>query len=72
MLNAIYDFMPESRFNPFIGAGVGINHTSVDLVGQFSNVVTPLTAANPAIQNGMTGAACKVDRRTRRSGGRHD
>jgi OmpA-OmpF porin, OOP family len=53
--NVIYDFLPNSVINPFLGAGIGINHVKVDSVGQFSSV--PLaagatyTAANPAIQN---------------------
>lgn len=51
MGNVIYDFAPGSMINPFIGVGVGINHVSVDTVGQFSSVTGAFTAANPAYQN---------------------
>ncbi|MBW3560079.1 MAG: OmpA family protein [Proteobacteria bacterium] len=52
MANAIYDlnFSFFQRFVPFVGVGVGINRTNIDLVGQFSNVGT-VTAANPQFQN---------------------
>ncbi|WP_337185473.1 outer membrane beta-barrel protein [Phenylobacterium sp.] len=51
MGNIIYDFLPGSTISPFLGAGIGANHVSVDVVGQFSNVTGAITAANPAIQN---------------------
>ena len=51
MGNVIYDILPGSAINPFIGAGVGINHVSVNTTGQFSNVTGAISAANPAIQN---------------------
>ena len=51
MGNLIYDIMPGSALNPFIGGGIGVNHTKVDVTGQFSNVPGAFTAANPAIQN---------------------
>jgi opacity protein-like surface antigen len=52
MGNVIYDILPDSALNPFIGVGVGINQTKADtIVGQFSTI-TPVgpaaTAANPA------------------------
>ncbi|MFM8753668.1 MAG: outer membrane protein, partial [Phenylobacterium sp.] len=55
MGNVIYDILPDSALNPFIGVGVGVNQTQLDtVVGQFSTI-TPVgpaaTAANPAIQN---------------------
>ncbi|MEI7572446.1 MAG: outer membrane beta-barrel protein, partial [Phenylobacterium sp.] len=55
MGNVLYDFLPDSVLNPFIGAGVGINNVKADtIVGQFSTI-TPVgpaaTAANPAWQN---------------------
>lgn len=50
MGNIIYDILPGSALNPFIGAGVGVNHVKMDVTGQFSNVPAPVTAAN-AIQN---------------------
>ncbi|HYD43990.1 MAG TPA: outer membrane beta-barrel protein, partial [Phenylobacterium sp.] len=51
MGNVIFDILPDSAINPFIGAGLGINHVKVDAVGQFSNVTGAFTAANPSIQN---------------------
>ncbi|WP_333587641.1 outer membrane protein, partial [Phenylobacterium sp.] len=51
MGNVIYDFAPGAAINPFIGAGVGINHVRMDVAGQFSNVPGTLSATNPAIQN---------------------
>ncbi|MDB5449943.1 MAG: OmpA family protein, partial [Phenylobacterium sp.] len=54
MGNVLYDFLPNSAINPFVGAGVGVNHLNVKVDGQFSNVPN-LTAAtlatNPAVQN---------------------
>ena len=50
MGNVIYDFAPGSVINPFLGAGIGINHVKIDTVGQFSNVGA-VTASNAAIQN---------------------
>ncbi|MDP3100716.1 MAG: porin family protein, partial [Phenylobacterium sp.] len=51
MGNVLYDFAPGAMINPFVGAGVGINHVKLDTVGQFSTVTGAITAANPAIQN---------------------
>ncbi|MDB5424593.1 MAG: OmpA family protein, partial [Phenylobacterium sp.] len=51
MGNVLYDFLPGSVINPFVGAGVGVNHTSEKVVGQFSNVTGVISAANPPIQN---------------------
>ncbi|MCI3135408.1 outer membrane protein, partial [Phenylobacterium aquaticum] len=52
MGNVIYDILPDSAINPFIGAGVGVNHLKADsVVGQFSNVTGTISAANPGIQN---------------------
>ena len=51
MGNVIYDFLPDSSINPFIGVGAGVNHVKVDTVGQFSTVTGAISAANPAIQN---------------------
>ena len=51
-LNAIYDMAPRSRFNPFIGAGVGMAHIEWAAYTQkylFSGVGT-VTANNPAVQ----------------------
>ncbi|MBU1514262.1 MAG: TonB-dependent receptor, partial [Alphaproteobacteria bacterium] len=50
MGNVIYDILPGSVLNPYIGAGIGANHVKMDVTGQFSNVPAPVTAAN-AIQN---------------------
>ena len=51
MGNVIYDIAPGAVINPFVGAGIGINHVKVDSVGQFSSVTGAYTAANPSIQN---------------------
>lgn len=38
MGNVIYDIMPDSAINPFVGAGIGIAHIKADqILGQFSN-----------------------------------
>ena len=49
--NVIYDILPGSVINPFIGAGIGINHVKVNTVGQFSSVPGVYSATNPSIQN---------------------
>jgi opacity protein-like surface antigen len=36
MFNVLYDFMPDSAFSPFIGAGVGANKVLVRANGQFN------------------------------------
>ena len=54
MANVIYDIGPDWMINPFIGAGVGVNHLEMTVDGQFSNVtgvVTTQAGANPPIQN---------------------
>ena len=52
MGNVLYDFMPDSTINPFVGAGLGVNQIKVDgLLGQFSTVTGAISAANPAYQN---------------------
>ena len=54
MGNVIYDIGPDWMIDPFIGAGVGVNHLELTTDGQFSNVTGVVTAqagANPAIQN---------------------
>ncbi|RYF89535.1 MAG: porin family protein, partial [Caulobacteraceae bacterium] len=43
MANVIYDFFPNSRVRPFIGAGVGINHVKADIAGRFND--NPLNGA---------------------------
>ena len=47
MGNVLYDFMPGSALNPFVGAGIGVNHTSMSVTGQASNVpgAPPFTLA---------------------------
>ncbi len=47
MINAIYDFLPSSRFQPFVGVGVGGVEIHTQVFGQLSGV--PAGAA--AIQN---------------------
>ncbi len=39
MLNGIYEFMPQSSWHPFLGAGVGVARVSVDAKAANSNVV---------------------------------
>lgn len=56
MGNVIYDFLPNSKISPFLGAGVGGMNLSVKTLGQFSGKPTggafaANTAANPAYQN---------------------
>ncbi|WP_411288339.1 outer membrane protein, partial [Phenylobacterium sp.] len=51
MGNLLYDFMPGSVINPFVGAGLGVNNVSTDVTGQFSQVPLPFSATNPAFQN---------------------
>ena len=46
MGNVIYDFLPSSRVNPFIGVGVGVIRADTSAFGQFSAV----PAGQPAIQ----------------------
>ncbi|MEW6389331.1 MAG: outer membrane protein, partial [Pseudomonadota bacterium] len=50
MANVLYDFAPGAWFNPFVGAGVGINRLDVKTLGQFSNVGV-VSASNAAVQN---------------------
>jgi opacity protein-like surface antigen len=53
MANLIYDTLPDSRFDPFVGAGVGLTHVQwaahsrTDL---FSGVPGPISVNNPATQ----------------------
>ena len=51
MANVIYDILPESPINPFVGLGFGINRLNFDVAGQFATVPGAITTANPAIQN---------------------
>jgi OOP family OmpA-OmpF porin len=51
MGNVLYDFAPDATFSPFLGVGLGVNHSSLRVNGQFSNVTGALTATNPAFQN---------------------
>ena len=55
MGNVLYDFLPESTINPFVGAGIGVNHVIEKVNGQFSNVtgvvVNSGTSTNPPLQN---------------------
>ena len=55
MGNVLYDILPGSTIDPFIGAGVGINHLTLNTDGQFSNVTGVVVNApgslNPPIQN---------------------
>jgi outer membrane protein OmpA-like peptidoglycan-associated protein len=49
MANVLFDLLPaESRFRPFIGAGIGVNRLKIEAIGQVSNVPSGL---GPAIQN---------------------
>ncbi|PXA91545.1 hypothetical protein DMC18_12935, partial [Caulobacter sp. D5] len=51
MFNVLYDFAPDAKFNPFLGAGLGVNRLDVQALGQFSGVPGAYTTANPSIQN---------------------
>src|SRR6185369_12936596 len=54
ILNGIYDFNTGWVIDPFIGAGVGVNHVNMLVDGQFSNVTGVVTGGggtNPPIQN---------------------
>ena len=46
MLNAIYDFDDFGRWEPYIGAGLGLVQGDIDLAAQ--DYLAPLTLANPA------------------------
>jgi outer membrane protein OmpA-like peptidoglycan-associated protein len=43
MANVLYDFFPNSKFRPFIGAGVGVNYVDIDVGGRYD--VDPLFGA---------------------------
>lgn len=47
MFNVLYDFAPDAKLNPFVGAGLGVNRLDVTTLGQFSGV----PAGQAAIQN---------------------
>jgi len=51
MANVIYDVLPQSAFDPFIGVGVGAARVKMKANGQLSNVPGVITGANPAFQN---------------------
>ena len=46
MLNAIYDFDDFGRWEPYVGAGIGLVEAKANLVAQ--DFLSPLTVANPA------------------------
>lgn len=39
MGNLIYDFVPESSFRPFVGAGIGVVYADADISGRLNNLV---------------------------------
>lgn len=47
MANFIYDFSPESRFNPFVGFGVGASLVDIDVEGTLATS----GGVGPAVQN---------------------
>ena len=49
MGNVIYDIAPGAVINPFVGAGIGINHVKVDTVGQFSSVTGAFSGASAVL-----------------------
>ena len=53
MANVIYDFgFPGfASVTPFVGLGVGFVAVDVSVIGQVSNVATPISATNPQFQN---------------------
>jgi len=50
MANVMFDILPRKRFDPFVGAGVGIEHIQWNANYAFSNVPGPITPTNPAHQ----------------------
>ncbi|HLY78494.1 MAG TPA: hypothetical protein VKQ70_03915 [Caulobacteraceae bacterium] len=57
MINAVYDFWPERRLTPFVGAGLGIYHLQFDAHYYFSGVPGPITPQNPATQTLQLGGS---------------
>ncbi len=57
MVNAIYDFAPEKRLQPFVGAGVGFYHLQFDAHFFFSGVPGPIGPTNPATQELQLGGS---------------
>src|SRR5271154_6285307 len=52
MANVIFDLNPKSRwFDPFVGAGAGLNHTEFHGNTVFGNVPNAITPTNPAVQS---------------------
>jgi OOP family OmpA-OmpF porin len=57
MFNVLYDFAPERRLQPFIGAGVGFYHLQFDAHFYFSGVPGPIGPTNPATQQFQLGGS---------------
>jgi opacity protein-like surface antigen len=57
MVNLLYDFAPERRLQPFVGAGVGLYHLQFDAHFYFSGVPGPIGPANPATQQIQLGGS---------------
>ena len=48
--NVIFDILPESRIDPFVGVGVGFSHVEWPSTFKFSNVPGQISPDNPAVQ----------------------
>ena len=51
MGNLIYDILPNSKIDPFVGVGVGISYLQSRVDGQFNAIPGVISVTNPAIQN---------------------
>jgi OOP family OmpA-OmpF porin len=57
MINAIYDFTPHHRIQPFVGVGAGIYHLQFDSHYFYSAVPGVISATNPATQQMQLGGS---------------
>jgi opacity protein-like surface antigen len=62
MVNVLFDLLPHSRLDPFVGVGAGVYHLQFDAHFFFSNVPGPITPTNPATQQIQLGGS--IDRLT--------
>lgn len=62
MVNLLYDILPRSRIDPFVGVGAGVYHLQFDAHYYFSGVPGPITPTNPATQQLQLGGS--IDRLT--------
>ena len=57
MVNALYDFAPQRRLQPFVGAGLGFYHLQFNAHFYFSGVPGPTGPTNPATQQFQLGGS---------------